>query len=499
MLFWPFAALVLALLIYYFKALRQFLADRKHRILLSEAIAGPEGVVILGNALEVPKTSFEWAEKLVRWANEYAAQGHRVMKLWIGGELYVFPLNGEAVKPIVDSNTEITKGRDYDYFLPWLGTGLLISTGAKWKSRRKMLTPTFHFQMLEGYVEVFDRNSKFLVEILESYAKDKNEFDLFPFIKRCALDIICETAMGSSVNAQINTDSEYVHAVERISVMGFEYGMRPINWIKPYYYATGKGFEKDRIVNTLTNFTKKVIKERVERRQESPEMTTKRLAFLDMLLDMQETNQLTYEDIREEVDTFMFEGHDTTSSGIGWTLWCLATHPEIQKKVHDELDDHFGDSDREITVDDLKEMKYLERCIKEAMRLFPPVPMVERTLQNDLDMGGVTAPRGAHVVICPLMIHRNSTNYDRTDVYDPDNFLPEKISQRHPYDYIPFSAGPRNCIGQKFAQYEEKTMVAWILRKYRVSTKRSLVSNRYGTEVILRPDSGFPMVLERRR
>uniref|UniRef100_A0A1I7Y7R7 Cytochrome P450 n=1 Tax=Steinernema glaseri TaxID=37863 RepID=A0A1I7Y7R7_9BILA len=498
MLLWPLVGLFTALFFYYYKAIRQFLCDRRDKICLGDAIAGPKGLPILGNTLDVPKTSFEWAEKLVQWANECAAQGHRVMKIWIGGELFVFPLNGEAVKPIVDSNTEITKGKDYDFFLPWLGTGLLLSTGTKWKTRRKMLTPTFHFQMLEGYVEVFNRNSKILTQIIERYSNDGIEIDIFPYIKRCALDIICETAMGTTVNAQMNSDSEYVRAVEKISVLGFNYSMKPINWFTPYYYASGQGFEKDRLVKILTDFTKKVIKERVESREQKAQTTVKRMAFLDMLLDMQETNQLTYEDIREEVDTFMFEGHDTTSSGIGWTLWCLATHPEIQKKVHEELDEHFGDSDREVTTEDLKKLKYLERCIKEAMRLFPPVPMVERTLQHNLKMGGVTAPKGSHVVICPLMIHRNTMNYKKTDTYDPDNFLSERISERHPYDYIPFSAGPRNCIGQRFAQHEEKTMITWILRKYRISTKHNLTSNRFGTEVILRPDNGFPMRLSKR-
>ncbi|TKR72076.1 hypothetical protein L596_019590 [Steinernema carpocapsae] len=466
-------------------------------IKLGDRIVGPEGISIFGNALEVPKVSYDWVEKLLRWTNLYSSQGHKVMKLWIGNKLFAIPLDGEAVKPIVDSNSEIVKGKDYDFLLPWLGLGLLISTGPKWKSRRKMLTPTFHFQMLEGYVEVFDKNCRVLTEILES--KLNREVEMFPFVKRCALDIICETAMGSSVNAQINTDSEYVRAVERISVMGFEYSLHPEYWIDAYYYATGKGFEKDRLVKLLTDFTKNVIKERVKARKNNPEIKTgKKQAFLDMLLDMQGSNQLTDEDIREEVDTFMFEGHDTTSSGIGWALWSLACHPEIQAKVHEELDEHFGDSDRDIVVDDLKELKYLERCIKETMRMFAPVPMVERTLQQDLEMGGVTVPKGGHVLISPLIIQRNEQNYKNVDVFDPDNFLPERIAERHPYDYIPFSAGPRNCIGQKFALYEEKTMVAWILRKFKLSTTHKFEDNRFGTEVILRPEMGFPIKLERR-
>ncbi|KAK0390346.1 hypothetical protein QR680_019311 [Steinernema hermaphroditum] len=481
---WPLFALIAAIAIYYINVLRKLFVNHMKTFKAMEPVAGPTALPFIGNTFKIPQDSYGFTKKLLDWADEYVEKGERVLKFWVGTKLLVMPLDGQTVKAILDSNTEITKGSDYDFILPWLGSGLLISTGAKWKSRRKMLTPTFHFQMLEGYVEVFDSNCNLLTRVLESHADDGKEFNIFPYIKRCALDIICETAMGTKLNSQINIDSEYVQTIEKFSHLCFDYMFHAYNWFTPYWYASGKGFEKDRLVENLTNFTKKVIKERVERRQENPELTTKRLAFLDMLLDMQETNQLTYEDIREEVDTFMFEGHDTTSSGIGWTLWCLATHPEIQKKVHDELDDRFGDSDREITVDDLKEMKYLERCIKEAMRLFPPVPG--------------TIKKGANIVICPLAIHRNKKLYNNVDSYDPDNFLPENLTKHHPYDYIPFSAGPRNCIGQKFALSEEKVMVAWILRKYKISTEHALDRNRYGIELILRPEMGFPIRIEAR-
>ncbi|TKR72072.1 hypothetical protein L596_019588 [Steinernema carpocapsae] len=495
---WPSVAVLVAVGVYYFNVFWRFVTDHFKSMRMTAEISGPAMIPFIGNAHQISNTSFGFTGQLLQWCREATAKGEHLARVWIGPKLMLMAADGQTVKAIVDSNVEIVKGSDYDFFLPWLGTGLLISSGPKWKSRRKMLTPTFHFQMLEGYVEVFDSNSNLLSRILESHAEDGKEFDIFPFIKRCALDIICETAMGTKMNAQINTDSEYFRAVERISVLGFDYFFRAHNWFLPYWYGSGKGFEKNRLVKLLTDFTQKVIMERVESRKNNPDMNTKRQAFLDMLLDMQGLNQLTYDDIKEEVDTFMFEGHDTTSSGIGWTLWSLACHPEFQAKVHEELDDHFGDSDRDIVVDDLKELKYLELCIKEAMRLFPPVPAVTRILQNDFVLDNRTIPKGTNIVICPLAIHRNPHVYKNADSYDPDNFLPERIAERHPYDYIPFSAGPRNCIGQKFALYEEKTMVAWILRKFKLSTTHKFEKNRFGIEVILRPEMGYPISLSPR-
>lgn len=117
----------------------------------------------------------------------------------------------------------------------------------------------------------------------------------------------------------------------------------------------------------------------------------KRLAFLDLLIEAsKEGTVLSNEDIREEVDTFMFEGHDTTSAAISWTLFLLGSHPDIQDKVAQEMEDIFhGDTDCSATMKNLTDMKYLECCIKDALRLYPSVPMMARSINEDVQIGKV--------------------------------------------------------------------------------------------------------------
>lgn len=167
--------------------------------------------------------------------------------------------------------------------------------------------------------------------------------------------------MGIQVNAQLGENNDYVHAVKRISEVTWNHMKFPWLWFKPIWYLSGYGFEFDRNVKLTNDFTRKVrnpgetsteidnlqvIQERKELLNETEEYgEKKRKAFLDLLLTIQKENgTLSDEDIREEVDTFMFEGHDTTASGIGFTVLWLGFNPECQKKLHKELDEVFGNS-----------------------------------------------------------------------------------------------------------------------------------------------------------
>ncbi|KAK6009893.1 hypothetical protein OSTOST_25149, partial [Ostertagia ostertagi] len=173
-------------------------------------------------------------------------------------------------------------------------------------------------------------------------------------------------------------------------------------------YASSYGFEYDRHLKIVTDFTRKVINERIAERGVRKSQNGEKKAFLDLLLDVQAEGNLSYEDIREEVDTFMFEGHDTTASSMGWTLWCLSCNPQLQKRLHEEMDEIFGSSDRSCTNEDLKSMKYLEKCIKESLRLRPPVPNFTRKLEQDIEIEGVMIPKGCSIMITPAMIHANA-------------------------------------------------------------------------------------------
>nr|CAD7204217.1 unnamed protein product [Timema douglasi] len=209
---------------------------------------------------------------------------------------------------------------------------------------------------------------------------------------------------------------------------------------------------------------------------ESEQIGTKDLSqswrpLVDRIVEIaDQSNKFNDEDIIQEVCTFMLAGQESVATAVTFTLFLLAKHPDVLSRVLDEVDAVLGELPNVPTLGALRKMCYTEQCIKEALRLYPSVPIIARTLSEDVPMGKVTLPKGCQVIITPYATHRIPHIYPNPEKFDPDRFLPENMRGRHPYAYIPFSAGPRICIGYKFAMLEMKMLLGEILRKYHVTT-----------------------------
>ncbi|XP_040893260.1 cytochrome P450 4V2 [Toxotes jaculatrix] len=457
----------------------------------------------VGNALQFKTSAGEFFRQIEEYTRKFSHAP--LLKLWVGPVPFVALFHAETVETVLTNPVHMDKSYAYDFLHPWLGTGLLTSTGAKWRQRRKMLTPTFHFSILTDFLEVMNEQAEILVEKLEKQA-GKGPFNCFSHITLCALDIICETAMGKKIYAQSNSDSEYVKCVYKMSDIVSRRQRTPWFWPDLVYYYFGEGREHDRTLKILHSFTYNVIHERaenisnVESDTDSDQGTRKRRAFLDMLLKTTDENgnKMSHQDIQEEVDTFMFRGHDTTAASMNWALHLLGSHPEVHRKVQQELQEVFGTSDRPINTDDLKKLKYLECVIKEALRLFPSVPFFARSICEDCRINGFKVPKGANAIIITYALHRDERYFPEPEEFRPERFLPENSVGRPPYAYIPFSAGLRNCIGQRFALMEEKVVLAYIMRNFNVEACQTREELRPVGELILRPEKGIWIKLEKR-
>ncbi|KAM4709346.1 cytochrome P450 4V2-like [Discoglossus pictus] len=456
---------------------------------------------LIGNALEFKANGGDFFLDLIKFTEEF--RHLPLMKLWVGPIPFLILYHAETIEPILSSSKHMDKAYPYKFLHPWLGKGLLTSTGEKWRSRRKIITPTFHFTILSEFLEVMNEQSNVLVEKLKKHV-DKEAFNCFMDITLCALDIISETAMGKKIHAQSNSDSDYIRAIYQMSDMIHRRQKMPWLWPDFLYSRLKEGKEHDKNLRILHTFTDNVIRERAEENEQRDSKDTntskKRRAFLDMLLSATDDlgNRLNYKDIREEVDTFMFEGHDTTAAALNWSLYLLGSHQEEQIKVHKELEEIFGDSDRPVTMDDLKNLRYLEAVIKEALRIFPSVPLFARTVCEECTIRGFRVPKDVNVVIIPYALHRDPQYFPEPEEFRPERFLPENSSRRNPYAYIPFSAGLRNCIGQRFALMEEKVVLSTILRHFWIKASQKREELCLVGELILRPQEGIWIQLKKK-
>lgn len=180
----------------------------------------------------------------------------------------------------------------------------------------------------------------------------------------------------------------------------------------------------------------------------------------------------------------------------------LGIHKDVQEKVWAEQKAIFGDNmTRDCTFADTMEMKYLERVIMETLRMYPPVPLIARQVDQDVKLasGPYVIPKGASVVILQFAVHRNPNFYPNPDNFDPDNFLPDRMAQRHFYSFIPFSAGPRSCVGRKYAMLKLKVLLSTIVRSFKVDSKMKEDDFKLQADIILKLENGFKIMLEPRK
>ncbi|CAH3020939.1 unnamed protein product [Porites evermanni] len=507
-------AIVVVLLIFlslFVFALVSFISKHSSVAVLRLLPVGRKPSILFGNALHLRGEADVVLQLVFGWMQRHNHEG--ILCLWFSPTYpMVLIYKPELAELLLNSSKHTTKSVDYDLLHPWLGTGTLTK-GEKWRSRRKLITPTFHFSILNDFIQVCEEQTAILISHLQEKV-NKGAFDIMPYIALLTLDIICVTSMGPSANAQEKSNSPYVQAVVKLSELLEMRSRSPWFWPDAIFNLCPPGREFNNCLKILHGFTDKVIDEQIAERaakklsnrgkknedDDQSELTSKRrLAFLDALLEAYENGEISREGVREEVDTFMFEGHDTTSAGITWALYLLGRHPVIQQRVYEEVESFFERRSNVLTVDDLKEFRFLECVLKESQRLFPSVPFFSRSTSEDCQLGGYFIPKGTTIGVSTFALHRNPEVWPAPLVFDPDRFLPGNIQGRHPFAFLPFSAGPRNCIGQRLAFLEEKLVLAHVLRHFEIQSTQAVDDIHLCVKFVLRSKEGVFVTLVHRQ
>ena len=437
---------------------------------------------LLGHIPLVYKQDEKLLLSMVEEVNKPKNKDRSLAKLWVGPFIATIHISHSRVlkELLKEPKSELI----YNMLVPWLGEGLLISKGKKWRRNRRLLAPAFHYEILKGYIPIYNDCLSVLLSKWSQSASRKEPVKLFDSFSALSLDIIMQCAFSFNGDCQ-NTDKQqhpYVLACRKLVHQITGRIMNPLYISDWLYWLTPHGRKTRRLCNLVHQHAEEIIAERKEALknilkandiatddvlQKEVSKTRKYLDFLDILLTAkdEEGRGMTDLEIRDEVDNFMFGGHDTTTGSMSWTLYCLAGHPEHQNKVCEEVRSVLMGREW-LEYEDLKDLKYTTWCIKEAMRLYPPAFYFFRKTVEEIELDNYLIPKGITIGIHTFVIHRNAHIWERPNEYDPLRFQPANMEKHGPYDYLPFSAGSRNCIGQNFAMNEMKVVVGTIVSRF---------------------------------
>ncbi|XP_053326241.1 cytochrome P450 4B1-like isoform X4 [Spea bombifrons] len=447
----------------------QLYQRRKTLLAALQSFPGPPSHWLFGQANEFRQDGQD-LDRMLSWGLQFPYAN----PVWFGPFIVYLNITHPEYARTLLSRTDPKDNVIYDHFIPWIGKGLLVLAGQKWFQHRRLLTPGFHYDVLKPYVRLMSDCTKVMLDSLQEQAAAES-IDICPYVGLMTLDAIMKCAFSYDSNCQSDRENPYTNAVlERASLADGRELFSPCHSDLIFYLSPqGRLFQRaSRISREHTDNVIKQRKESLKCEKEPEKIQEKRhLDFLDVLLCAHDENGqgLSDEELRAEVDTFIFEGHDTTASGISWIFYCMAKYPEHQQKCRREIREVLGERDT-VEWNDLSLLPYTTMCIKESLRLYPPVPLLARQMNKPITFSdGRSVPEGCLVSVCIDSIHRNPDVWTNPEVFDPLRFSPEESSQRHSHAYLPFSAGPRNCIGQDFAMNEMKIAVALTLNTFELS------------------------------
>jgi cytochrome P450 len=337
------------------------------------------------------------------------------------------------------------------------GDGLLTSQDEEWQRQKRFLQPLFTARRVAEYADVMGHQ---VVHLTEQWRqRPAGTVDLHAEMTRLTLQIVCRALFGADVGPVLPVVRQAFGPLgASVRARGLSPVRLPLAWPVPV----------NRRLVTARQALHGACDEIIARRRAAAGAGAGAdggADLLGLLLAARDDGAaLTDTEIRDQVLVFLLAGHETTSTALTFTLHLLGRHTDIQQRVRDEVDTVVGD--RVPTSADALALPYTTMVLKEAMRLYPPVPSLGRRATEAADLCGYQVPAGSDVVLVPWVIQRHPEFWDEPDRFDPQRFTPEQEKARHRYAWFPFGGGPRACIGQHFSMLESAIALAVLIRSF---------------------------------
>ncbi|XP_037874701.1 cytochrome P450 4C1 [Bombyx mori] len=400
---------------------------------------------------------------------------------WHGNRLFVVSVDPVELDVILKNCLEKDDLMKFSRILT--GNGSIFAPVNIWHRRRKLLNPHFGTKNQNNFMETFIKQSAVLVNNLRKEA-DNGTFSVWDYLTAYTLDSVCEATLGVQMNSQAHSNLEFLRSFDVCSSLGAARICQPWLHSDIIYHRLQRYKTYQKNTEYVLDFVKQIVQSKrrqVENEPDSKTQCDKQIPTSDngmkTVLELLILNK-TFNDVelQEEAFVMIIAGTDTSAIGISFTLLMLARYPDVQEKVYQEIQELFGDSERPPEVEDIHRLLYLDAVIKEAMRLYPPAPVIIRKVERETKLpSGLILPRDIGILIPIWSVNRNPKYWgDDADVFRPERFLDG--TKKHPTAFMTFSQGPRACLGFKFAMNSAKAALASILRHYRIKPPSELTS-----------------------
>jgi cytochrome P450 len=402
----------------------------------------------------------------------------------IGPQEAFFLNHPEYIKEVlVTNNQNFNKGLVLQRAKRLLGEGLLTSEGDFHRRQRRLAQPAFHRQRVAAYAEVM---TAYAIRTRERW-HDSETLNISEEMMRLTLAIVGKTLFDADVESASGEVGEAMTVVmelfDTLTIPFFELLQKlPLPQLRRFDNARAK---LDRIIYRLID----------DRRQSGVDHGD----LLSMLLLAQDEEgdggQMTDTQLRDELLTIFLAGHETTANALTWTWYLLSQHPEVEERLHRELDDVLNA--RTPTFADVSQLRYTEMVLAESMRLYPPAWAIGRLAAVDCEIAGYFVPRKSLVVASQYVMHRDERYYAKPLVFDPERWTEAARESRPQFSYFPFGGGPRRCIGEGFAWMEGILLIATLAQQWQM---RLVPHHPVALKplITLRPKHGMQMTLKRR-
>ena len=430
----------------------------------------------------------------------------------LGLKQHVYLLNNPDYieKVLIYDHRNFKKGKRLQVAKNILGEGLVTSEGDFHNRQRRLIQPIFHPKRITTYANIM---TDYAIRFRDSW-KDGDTIDISQEMMELTLGIISKAVLNYDVESE-------ARQVDKALTTTRNYSKRlqnPIGHVldKIPILPAPRGSRKAK--KELDSLVFGLISDRRRRHQQEESGDKSFDDLLSRLLQAQDSNsaspassndtqsssngKMSDEQVRDEVMTIFIAGHETTANALTWTFYLLSQYPEVEKKLHDEIDSVLGAinnrNDHVVskipTPDDIPKLQYTEKVFRESMRLYPPVWTMGRYVENDYHVGEYTIPAGSSILMSQYVMHRDPRYYEEPEQFNPDRWTTKFKTDLPRFSYFPFGGGIRGCIGEPFAWMEGILIIAIIAQKW---TMRLVPGQRIKLDpaITLRPKYGLKMKL----